>query len=305
LILLEDRSILSRMASAAFKFPPSTLRRLERPDGVALAVETFGSVDQPAIVFAHGFGQTRQAWSASAGALGASGYCCVTFDARGHGDSDWRAETPYNWEQMVDDLLAVTRTLPSPPVLVGASMGGLIGLAAEGEHAPLFRALVLVDVTPRWEPRGVDRILTFMRAYPHGFDSLEEAAAAIAAYLPHRTEQKSPERLRALLADHGDGRLRWHWDPRLLDELMSDSAAQQPGLMEAARRIRIPTLLISGGASDVVSRATIDEFLALVPHARHVLVPRATHMIAGDDNVAFTHHVVQFLQTLQDQESLQ
>jgi len=206
---------------------------------------------------------------------------------------------------MVGDLVAVTRMLPSPPVLVGASMGGLVGLAAEGEHAPLFRALVLVDVTPRWEPRGVDRILTFMRAHPHGFDSLDEAAAAIGAYLPHRAERKSPERLRALLADHGDGRLRWHWDPRLLDELMRDSAAQQPGLMDAARRIGIPTLLISGGASDVVSRATIDEFLALVPHARHVLVPHATHMIAGDDNVAFTRHVMQFLQTLQAQESLQ
>jgi pimeloyl-ACP methyl ester carboxylesterase len=281
------------------------LRRLERPDGVGLAVETFGARDRPGIVFAHGLGQTRRAWEGSAAALGATGYQCVTFDARGHGDSDWRAEKPYTWEQMVDDLLAVTRTLPSPPVLVGASMGGLIGLAAEGAHASQFRSLVLVDVTPRWEPRGVDRILNFMRAHPHGFDSLDEAATAIAAYLPHRPGRKSPERLRALLADHGDGRLRWHWDPRLLDELMRDSAAQQPGLMDAARQIRIPTLLISGGASDIVSRATIDEFLALVPHARHVLVPRATHMIAGDDNVAFTRHVVQFLQTLQDQESQQ
>ncbi len=103
----------------------------------------------------------------------------------------------------------------APPVLVGASMGGLVGLAAEGAYAPLFRALVLVDVTPRWEPRGVDRILNFMRAHPDGFESLDAAAAAIAAYLPHRREQKSPDRLRALLADRGDGRLRWHWDPRL------------------------------------------------------------------------------------------
>ena len=133
---------------------------------------------------------------------------------------------------------------------------------------------MLVDVTPRWEPRGVDRILNFMRAHPHGFDSLDAAAAAIAAYLPHRGARKSPQRLRALLADHGDGRLRWHWDPRLLDELARGSESQQPLLLEAARRIRIPTLLVSGGASDVVSPATIDEFLALVPHARHVVVPR-------------------------------
>ena len=181
-------------------------------------------------------------------------------------------------------------------------MGGLLGLAAEGAHAPLFRALVLVDVTPRWEPQGVDRILNFMRAHPAGFESLDEAARAIAAYLPHRREPKRPERLRTLLADHGDGRLRWHWDPRLLDDVAEDSAAQQPRLLEAARRIRIPTLLISAGASDIVSGATIDEFLALVPHARHVSVPQATHMIVGDDNAAFTRHVAEFLQTLQGQE---
>lgn len=282
-----------------------SITRLIRPDGVGLAVQTFDANASCGVVFAHGFGQTRQAWAGSAAMLAANGFRSVTFDARGHGESDWRSHTPYTWEQMLDDLVAVARSMPSPPVLVGASMGGLVGLAAEGAHAPLFRALVLVDVTPRWEPKGVDRILSFMRAHPEGFDSLDQASDAIAAYLPHRPRQNRPQRLRALLADHGDGRLRWHWDPRLLDEVAHGSELHQPLLMDAARRIRVPTLLISGGASDIVSRATIDEFLALVPHARHVLVPQATHMIVGDDNAAFTHHVVQFLQTLQDQEPVQ
>jgi pimeloyl-ACP methyl ester carboxylesterase len=279
------------------------MRRIESRDGVALTLETRGEPDRPGIVFAHGFGQTRRAWASSAAMLAELGYFAVTFDARGHGDSGWRTDKPYDWEQMRDDLLAIVGTLPSPPVLVGASMGGLVGLAAEGMEGPLFRALVMVDVTPRWEPRGVDRILNFMRAYPHGFDSFDEAAQAIVAYLPHRGGRKSPERLRALLEDRGDGRLRWHWDPRLLDELARGSESQQPLLLEAARRIRIPTLLISGGASDVVSPATIDEFLSLVPHARHVVVPHATHMVAGDDNIVFTQHVVQFLGTLRDKES--
>ena len=291
------------MANAALKSPESIVERLRTRDGLVLAVETFGDVDRPGIVFAHGFGQTRGAWTGSATELAADGYCCVRFDARGHGDSDWRGRDPYSWEQMLDDLVSVVRSMPAPPVLVGASMGGLLGLAAEGALAPLFRALVLVDVTPRWEPRGVDRILNFMRAHPEGFESLEDAARAIAAYLPHRRESRRPDRLRSLLADHGDGRLRWHWDPRLLDDIAGDSAAQQPRLLEAAGRIRIPTLLISGGASDIVSAATIGEFLTLVPHARHVSVPQATHMIVGDDNAAFTRHVAEFLQTLQGQES--
>jgi pimeloyl-ACP methyl ester carboxylesterase len=284
--------------------PVESTRRFERPDGVSLAIETFGAGGTP-ILFAHGFGQTRRAWTATANALAGRCHRAVTYDARGHGDSDWRAGAAYTWEQMRDDLATIARAQPAPPVLVGASMGGLVGLAAEGEYAPLFRALVLVDVTPRWEPRGVDRILNFMRAHPDGFESLDAAAAAIAAYLPHRREQKSPDRLRGLLADHGDGRLRWHWDPRLIDELARGSESYQPLLLDAARRIRIPTLLISGGASDVVSHDTIDEFLALVPHARHVRVADATHMIVGDDNAAFTRHVAEFLGEIEVRESSQ
>jgi pimeloyl-ACP methyl ester carboxylesterase len=284
--------------------PVESTRRFKRPDGVSLAIETFGAGGTP-ILFAHGFGQTRRAWTATANALAGRCHRAVTYDARGHGDSDWRAGAAYTWEQMRDDLATIARAQPAPPVLVGASMGGLVGLAAEGEYAPLFRALVLVDVTPRWEPRGVDRILNFMRAHPDGFESLDAAAAAIAAYLPHRREQKSPDRLRGLLADHGDGRLRWHWDPRLIDELARGSESYQPLLLDAARRIRIPTLLISGGASDVVSHDTIDEFLALVPHARHVRVADATHMIVGDDNAAFTRHVAEFLGEIEVRESSQ
>jgi pimeloyl-ACP methyl ester carboxylesterase len=281
----------------------STQSRFVRPDGVALAIEAFGGAGTP-VVLAHGFGQTRQAWTASATALARNGYRALAFDARGHGESGWRAEAPYTWEQMRDDLAAIARAQTERPVLIGASMGGLVGLAAEGACAPLFRALVLVDVTPRWEPRGVDRILTFMRAHPDGFESLDAAAAAIAAYLPHRRGRKSPDRLRSLLVDR-DGRLCWHWDPRLIDELARGSESYQPLLLDAARRISVPTLLVSGGASDVVSDATIGEFLALVPHARHVRVADATHMIVGDDNAAFTHHVTEFLDEVEAMEPSQ
>ncbi|MEO5830106.1 MAG: alpha/beta hydrolase, partial [Rhodanobacter sp.] len=57
-------------------------------------------------------------------------------------------------------------------------------------------------------------------------------------------------------------------------------------------------LLLSGARSDVVSRATVDEFLQLVPHAEHVELPHATHMLAGDANDAFTREVARFVQSL-------
>jgi pimeloyl-ACP methyl ester carboxylesterase len=178
-------------------------------------------------------------------------------------------------------------------------MSGLLGLIAQAKHAP-FRALVLVDITPRWEAAGVERIIAFMHAYPQGFVTFEEAADAIARYLPHRAERKSPQRLRQLLVPSSEGRLRWHWDPRLLDRIATDSERHQTDLLAAARKVRVPTLLISGERSDIVSAATIQEFLHCVPHAVHVRVADATHMIVGDRNDAFTAAVERFITPLRD-----
>ena len=137
-----------------------------------------------------------------------------------------------------------------------------------------------------------------MRAHPRGFADVEEAAAAIARYLPHRAGKKSPARLRQLLVPDTDGRLRWHWDPRLLDRIASGSERHQPDLLAAARSIRVPTLLVSGERSDIVSDDTIGEFLSCVPHAQHARVARATHMVVGDRNDAFAGALGNFIAPL-------
>jgi len=279
--------------------PRGHATRLRAADGVELAIARFGSPEAPALVFAHGFGQTRQAWAGSAAALARNDWHCITADARGHGMSGWRDDGAYDFTQFVDDLVRVARVPVEKPILIGASMGGLLGLRAQAEHAP-FRALVLVDITPRWEAAGVERILTFMRAHPQGFASVEEAANAIAHYLPHRSARKSPERLRAMLVPSANGRLCWHWDPRLLEVIPADGARQQEHLLDAARRIRVPVLLISGERSDIVSDSTIEEFMRCVPHAQHVRVAHATHMVVGDRNDAFTAAVEQFITPLRE-----
>jgi pimeloyl-ACP methyl ester carboxylesterase len=274
-------------------------------DGIALATQHWAGVRSPSLVFAHGFGQTRHAWNGAARTLAAQGFDATTFDARGHGESERVPRGEYHMEQFVHDLLAVSAEATSPdgrpPVLVGASMGGLLGLMAAGEAEqgrPPFSALILVDITPRWETAGVERILGFMRAHPDGFASYEEAASAIEAYLPHRRERKSEAQLKPLLRQDDQGRLRWHWDPALLDGLVQESERYQPRLFAAAARVEVPVLLLSGSRSDVVSSQTVDEFLRLVPHARHVALADATHMVAGDANDAFTREISQFMQSL-------
>lgn len=282
-------------------FLPSDTTSFATRDGLKLAIELRGEVVAPPLLFAHGFGQSRHAWARSAASLAAHGWRSASFDMRGHGDSDHTVGAAYQLEHFVDDLVDVARSLGAPPVLVGASMGGLLGMAAAGEIRPdPFRALVLVDITPRWEAEGVERMLDFMRAHPDGFASLDEAAGQVAAYLPQRRRRKDRYELAQLLRRGGDGRLRWHWDPAMIDIVVREGARHQQRLLNAARAIAVPVLLVSGGRSDVVSDTTVAEFLHAVPQARHVQIAHATHTLAGDDNAAFTAAITPFLDALGD-----
>ena len=280
---------------------PRKLRARAR-DGLELCLERHRPDSAPlnSLCLAHGFGQTRLAWARSAQLLAAQGYEVISADARGHGDS---ARNPvnqrYDFQQFVDDVATVAGQATHPkPVWVGASMGGLLGLMASVEAASSpFSALVLVDITPRWSDDGVARILDFMRANPDGFASLDEAADAVVRYLPQRP-RKSADRLRSLLREGDDGRLRWHWDPRLLAELDVEGGSWADALDDATRRLNVPTLLISGGRSDLVGDEQVEHFLSLAPHARHVRLPTATHMVVGDENDAFTDAVLDFLPTV-------
>jgi pimeloyl-ACP methyl ester carboxylesterase len=269
--------------------------------GLELAATRFPAAasDGASLLYAHGFGQTREAWRRTALAMAARGHAGLSYDARGHGESQRNpADVPYRVEQFADDMINAVGEMAQAPVLIGASMGGLFGLVTEARWPGLFRALVLVDVTPRWEAKGYERILAFMTAFPNGFDSLAHAADVIAAYLPHRRERKSEGDLRGLLRQGADGRWRWHWDPRLIPEVAAGVEGHQDDLIEAAKRVRCPVLLISGGRSDLVSSRTVEEFQALVPHARHAHLPHATHMLAGDDNDAFAAAVLDWLAEL-------
>lgn len=282
-------------------------------DRIALRGDVLGHEDAPPVLLLHGGGQTRHAWGTTAAVLAGNGWRAYTMDLRGHGDSDWDPEGDYSFDAFAADVGAIARwtaqASPSstPPALVGASLGGISSLAAIAEADPpgsVASALVLVDVAPRIEHDGVARIGAFMTAHLEGFASLDEVADAVAAYNPHRPRPKDLRGLSKNVRQREDGRWYWHWDPAFVggrfgstDETRS-SMVQPNRLADAARSLTIPTLLVRGRMSDLLSEEGARQLLEMVPHAELVDVAGAGHMVAGDRNDLFNDAVVSFLQRL-------
>jgi pimeloyl-ACP methyl ester carboxylesterase len=277
--------------------------------GNRLVADVYGDGPRAAL-FLHGGGQTRHAFTEAAMRLAAGGFTAVSLDQRGHGDSDWSADGAYDAADFAADAALVAAAIEkrvARPAVIGASLGGMAAMFAEGDAAkkglaPRFAALVLVDVTPRFDPAGAMKIQGFMRARAQeGFATIDEAADAVAEYLPHRPRPASTEGLRKNLRQHEDGRWRWHWDPRFFDgprPIHAHHIEQAAARVEAVKTLRIPALLVRGGSSELVREEDAREFLTLAPHARFVDVAGARHMVAGDRNDAFSDAIIEFLQAL-------
>ncbi|GAB4024054.1 alpha/beta fold hydrolase [Spirosoma koreense] len=283
--------------------------QFETEPGFFVRGDAWGDPAHPPVLLLHGGGQTRHSWGDTAQLLAEAGWYAIALDARGHGDSDWSPQGHYHLDDLARDLRSVARQLPRKPALVGASMGGLTALIAEGERPhedrkPISTAIVLVDIAPRPEQKGIERIFAFMSGNQDGFASLDEAAEAVAAYLPHRPRPSDHSRLEKNLrlrrSPSGDYRYYWHWDPTMLalwQQTTGPDRKQQneERLYQAAHALTVPTLIVRGGMSDVVSDNVMAEFLDAVPHVQSVSVAGAGHMVAGDSNHAFTRAVIEFL----------
>ncbi len=290
---------------------PSELLHIPVANGIQLTATSFGEKGDPVVVLMHGAGQTRHSWRNAGLCLAGAGWRAIAVDTRGHGDSDWSHDGDYSVDTLVSDLVAITEHFAVgqhlKPVLVGASLGGICGMLAEGEAARrLFHSMVLVDITPRVDNKGVTRIIEFMNRYQAGFASLEDAVSAVEAYQSPRRRrsqsdvvgkprQASAKGLRKNLRLADDGRYYWHWDPRLMQHVGAIDEDFYQRQRNAASRLELPVLLIRGQQSEIVSREAVEEFLELVPHVEFQDIADAAHMVAGDSNDVFARAVLDFI----------
>ncbi len=257
----------------------------------------WGNPDNPPLVLLHGVGQTCHTWDLFAAAMSPH-FHVMAFDQRGHGDTDWAPDKDYSRKTMVKDAEAFTTALGLDRFfLTGMSMGGANSLAFTGQNPDRVEALVVVDVGPRVENKGVQHIRNFMKDFRE-FDSLDDAAAVIHKFNPRRPLEIIRQYTVVYnLKQLPSGKWTWKYDTYFSEgHSRGDVKQMEQELSTEVKKISCPTLLVKGAESDVLSLDGARLLQAAVPGSEFALIPGAGHSVMGDNPPAFEAAVREFYQ---------
>ena len=279
-------------------------RSVTGADGIAVHVLDWGG-EGVALLLLHGFGNEAHIWDDFAPAV-APHYHTLAMDHRGHGDSDWDPERRYAHEHMVADVEAVTAALGIDRlVVIGHSLGGRVATLFADRNPARMAGLVLVDIGPDLDPRGVTRIRLDMESNRQPtFGSVEEYARVLSLAYPSGQPAALMRMALHGLRRRDDGRYALKMDPLLrgggppeAPEVAEERGrAMSETLWKALAGISCPTLVVRGAASDVLSPETADKMVEeTLPNGRLAIVPQAGHSVMTDNPDGFREAVTDFI----------
>jgi pimeloyl-ACP methyl ester carboxylesterase len=213
----------------------------------------------------------------------------LTPDLRGRGRSDydevWRNYQPMTYAQDVGELLAA---LDAPRVvLLGTSLGGLIAMILALLQPARLAAVLLNDIGPQVEPAGLARIASYVGALPPVTTWQEAAAQAKRVNglaLPDYTDEDWLRLARATYRDDGGGRPLLDMDPRIGDAARQPPDGPPPDLWMLFRALRpVPTAVLRGELSDILSNETVERMRAEKPDLRVTIVRGRGHAPTLDE----------------------
>ena len=252
--------------------------------------------DRPAVLLLHGFAQSGHSFDFVSLAL-CGKFRVIALDLRGHGESDWSEAVDYKRETMLTDVVGIMEHLNvASASFVGLSLGGTISYMLAAARPELVRSLVIVDIAPRVEQVGVNRVRGFVEGDDY-FDSLEAMIEAVRAFRPGRTDEQLRGSVLRNAKRLDDGRWSWKYDPvmRRPEGRPKTGPEQENELWSALEAVRCPALVVRGEVSDVISPETVDEMVTRIPNASAVTVENAGHLVPGDNPVGFIQAIEPFL----------
>ncbi|MGB5485576.1 alpha/beta fold hydrolase [Parasphingorhabdus sp.] len=221
--------------------------------------------DGPPLLLMHGLTRNSADFEALAGHL-AGTYQLIVPDQRGRGQSGYDPD-PNNYTPAiyVQDMFALIDGLKLEKLgLIGTSLGGLMAMMMAAISPQRFSCVILNDIGPAVEASGLNRIQSYVGPRAP-FDSWQQAADqcrdvhgdAMAGFeardwliFAQRTCTERP-----------DGKICFAYDPAIADGLSGEAgSAVPPDLWTIWDRLSaLPTLIIRGALSDILSPATVAE----------------------------------------------
>jgi pimeloyl-ACP methyl ester carboxylesterase len=273
------------------------------PDGLRLHVREYGPrlAAARAVVCLPGLTRTVADFAMLAPALAAAGpRRVIALDSRGRGQSEYD-RNPDNYNLLVElgDLVAVLTALAvGPAVFIGSSRGGLLTMQLGVAHPTLIAGVVLHDIGPVIEPKGLARIRSYVgkvpqpRSFAEGAEILRQLFHAQFPSLTAEQWLAAAERAwrmqkGALIPTH---------DVRIARTLAAIDIEQPlpPLWNEFDSLARVPMLVIRGENSDLLSAATLAAMAVRHPGMEAIEVPGQGHvpLLEGEDIV---RRLVQFV----------
>jgi pimeloyl-ACP methyl ester carboxylesterase len=245
------------------------------------------------LVLLHGFTGHARSWDAFAEAM-TDRYRVLALDQRGHGETAWAPAERYGVDDMAEDLTAFVAALGLDRfTLLGLSMGGMVAMHYAGRRPPELASLVIVDIGPEIEAVGSGRIQEGLKVSDTFADRDEAFAAARAANV------RPPEAHHRHRVDHSLMRTEnGAWTYRYDRVLRSPSVLRlrDPGAgWRACANISVPTLLIRGDDSDILSASVAQRMIETIPDARLARVENSGHAIPLDAPDGFLAAAREFL----------
>jgi pimeloyl-ACP methyl ester carboxylesterase len=246
-------------------------------DGVNIYYEVHGS--GPVLLLTHGYSATAQMWKGNIAALSKK-HTLVTWDMRGHGQSDYPADqSAYSEEATVGDMAAILDAVGAKTAIVGGlSLGGYMSLAFYRVHPARVKALLIIDTGPGFKKDDAREVWN-KRARETGdrYDkeglAVLKSGSAERAYAVHRSADGLAGAARGMLAQ------------------------KNSAVIESLPAIKVPSLVIVG-ANDTPFIAASDYMAAKIPGARKVVIPDAGHASNIDQPKAFDDAVTSFINGL-------
>jgi esterase len=248
----------------------------------------------PTLVLLHGYTGHARSWDALARTLQAR-YRVVALDQRGHGQTDWAPRDRYDTSEMVADLEAFVAALGLDGfVLLGLSMGGLVSIGYAGKRPTQLAKLVIVDIAPEIDVEGLKRIQAGV-VRSDVFESRDEAVARARADNPIPPLEHLRYRVEYSLMRRDDGRYTYRYDPALRDPANPRKGIPAEEGWRLVANINVPTLLVRGEVSDILSRGVAARMAETIPNCRLVEVAGSGHPVPLDKPDGFVAALGGFL----------